>query len=195
MSIRTYVWRASDLSRAWDQLTDFARDVAAYVNAPRATDEIADAAITIAKLAPRPMLSVYCATALALVSGTPTPIQFTLRDYEVTSSSMSYDPVAYRVSIGRAGLYRVMLRFGLTAAAVAAGRVAAIIRRNGSDVAEAACTPVVGSTVTPCVSVVLSLAQGDQIQCIALQTTGGAQALLTTASQRAQLQIEYVGDL
>ncbi len=195
MTIRTYVWKQSDLSRAWDQLTDFAKDVAQHINAPVTTAGIADRAITQAKVAPVHTLSVYQPAAQAIANATTTPVQFSMFDYATVGDSLVYDPQAFRVSVRRAGLYRITLRVGIQAAAAAAGRIAAIVQRNGVDVDEASAGAVLTSPIIVQCTGLHVLAQGDMITGCARQTTTAAQALLTTASQRSRMQIDYVGGL
>ncbi len=159
------------------------------------TDDISDGAVTIDKVASVPALSVYTSAAQAVPAATTTRIDFLLFDFVTGDTSLVFDPVAYRVNVRRTGLYRVTVRAAVTPAAAGGGRVSAIVRRNGAEVAEAGAPALLGVPTVACVTTLLACQAGDFVEGCVLQTTPGAQALMTASGRRAQLQIEYVGGL
>lgn len=198
MSIRTYVWKAADLTRAWDQLTDFAKDVTTYINQQRVTADIANAAVTSDKLAAVPFLSLMRDAALSIPSGgaSSTRIPLTLSERAAGSEAPLFDATNGRAIIVRDGLYRVsgLLHCSPTAAPGGAS-IEAIVSVDESQVAIGSVAAALNTAVTVYVCKTLRLLKSQSVELRAYQTTGVALALSTGSDRRPRLQIEYVGGL
>lgn len=198
MSIRTYVWKAADLTRAWDQLTDFAKDVTTYINQQRVTADIANAAVTSDKLASVPFLSLMRDAALSIPSGgaSATLIPMTLMEREAGMQAPAFDVTNGRAVIRREGLYRVSGSIHCApAAAPATSIVECIVHVYGAQafIGSAAAALNTSVTVYACKTVRLLMGQVVELRCY--QDTGAVLALFTSADRRPRLQIEYVGGL
>lgn len=199
MSIRTYVWKAADISRAWDQLTDFAKDVTTYINQQRVTADIANGAVTSDKLAAVPFLSLMRDAALSIPSGGASPmlIPMTLMEREAGTQAPGFDVTNGRAVIRREGLYRVCgLIHCAPTAAPAGSHIACAIQVDGAQAFIASAAAVLNASITVQASKTLQLSVSQTIELRCYQDTGVAQALTTASADRTpRLQIEYVGGL
>ena len=198
MSIRTYVWKAADISRAWDQLTDFAKDVTTYINQQRVTADIANGAVTSDKLAAVPFLSLMRDAALSIPSGgaSATLIPMTLMEREAGTQAPGFDVTNGRAVIRRDGLYRVSgLIHCAPTAAPAGSHIECIVQVDGAQATIASAAAVLNTPITVQASKTLQLSVSQAIEIRCYQTTGVGLALSTGADRRPRLQIEYVGGL
>jgi hypothetical protein len=197
MSIRTYVWKAADLTRAWDQLTDFAKDVTTYINQQRVTADIANAAVTSDKLAAVPFLSLMRDASLSIPSGgaSATLIPMTLMEREAGMQAPAFDVTNGRAVIRREGLYRVSGSIHCAPAVAPGGsHIECIVQVDGAQ-AFIASAAAVNAPITVQASKTLQLSVSQTIELRCYQTTGVGLALSTGADRRPRLQIEYVGGL
>lgn len=162
-----------------------------------ATAKIAAAAVTPAKLASWPAASARRAGgAQSLASGSTTVIDLDNQEFASGGADApTVDLANNRITIGRAGIYRVSGQVAVVAPAAptAGASFSANIAVNGTLVAMAS-TPMVASTaVVVCVTRTLSLAAGDHVDLRAGHVSGSSLNTLTLTHQMPSLQLEYVG--
>lgn len=198
MSIRTYVWKAADLSRAWDQLTDFAKDVTTYINQQRVTADIANGAVTSDKLAATPTIALMRDAAFSTPTG---GADATLVPMTLIESATGVEAPAFSATMGgavvrRAGMYRVSASVYYSATVAPAGSIIEVLvfvdgvrQFMGSHAA------ALNAGVTVWASKVIQLNAGQLVDVRSYQNTGAVQALATGSDRRPRLQIEYVGGL
>ena len=199
MTMRTYVWKAADLSRAWDQLTDFAKDVTTYINQQRVTADIADGAVTPAKLTSIPFLSLYRSAAISVPNGgVASVVPMTIQERSSGQDSPAFDATNGRAIVRRDGLYRVSVLVHCTpTAAAAAGSVIAVAANvDGAEAFIGSVSAVLNAGVTVYAEKTIRLLKSQAVELRCYRNTGAAQALTVTPTDRVpRLQIEYVGGL
>jgi len=198
MSIRTYVWKAADLSRAWDQLTDFAKDVATYINQQRVTADIANGAVTSDKLAPVPFLSLMRDAAFSTPTGgaVPTLVPMTLVESATGVEAPVFSATMGGAVVRRAGMYRVSASVHYSATVAPAGStIEVVVFVDGVRQFIGSHASALNAGVTVWASKVIQLNAGQLVDVRSYQNTGAVQALATGSDRRPRLQIEYVGGL
>lgn len=197
MSIRTYVWKAADLTRAWDQLTDFAKDVTTYINQQRVTADIANGAVTSDKLAPVPFLSLVRDAAFSAPNAAATLVPMTILERSAGRSAPLYDGTNGRAIIQLDGLYRVSVCVHCTPTAApppSSLAVGAVV--NGTFAFMGSVPASLNTGISVCAEKTVRLLKDEAVELRFYQDTGVPQALTTASADRTpRLQIEYVGGL
>ncbi len=197
MTMRTYVWKAADISRAWDQLTDFAKDVTTYINQQRVTADIANAAVTSDKLAPVPFLSLVRDAAFSTPTGgaVPTLVPMTLIESATGVEAPAFSATMGGAVVRRAGMYRVSASVYYSVTVAPAGSIIEVLVFVDGVRQFIASAAAVNAGVTVWASKVIQLNAGQLVDVRSYQNTGAVQALATGSDRRPRLQIEYVGGL
>lgn len=157
---------------------------------------IASSAVTMAKIAAWPSASIYRSTAQAIVHNTITLLQCSSATYSATggSDAPTVDLVTnYRITITRAGLYRVSGRLAMTSSN-GVGVIVVYLCVNGTSRSLTSTAAPSGSRLTVVhLSELVPLVATDYVDLRIYQDSGVSQNTGTSVDQCPQLQVEYVG--
>lgn len=173
-----------------------ARTAAAVLDWVQVTSAmLASSIVTPAKLAAWPAASIFRNAAQAIAHNTVTLVQLTSATFTATggSDAPTVDLVTnYRITITRAGLYRVSGRLGLTPSN-STGVVVVYLFVNGASRALTSVAATASRLIVVHVSELIPLVATDYVDLRIYQDSGVSQNTGTSVDQCPQIQVEYVG--
>jgi hypothetical protein len=190
------------IAGAWDRVSEWAGTVARRVNAKWVTDDVADAAITPAKLAQVPAIGIYRDTSQVVGSGALAVIQMNQVEYvtggaEAPEANLDVTLARHHAIIRRDGIYRISGHIGMTPSGVIAANsvVVVSIRKNAAELASNCVPAFSGTQLDLIVTKAVPCEAGDLIDLACFHNTTLNQTVFSTAQHtRPSLNLEYVGD-